>query len=292
MKEIKTMVRGLAPFELQGYYRAVLKIGIDGLKGMEIIQAEQLKQFAIGLMENNNEQAYGFFIADPNANYPLGVDPIEHLKRRSSHYGEPETVIGIIDDYLNKNRSLSLTEQTHIISEVREFKDLFYGTDYSNEHKINVYKDQIRRVISTRPEGKAKDFIIEKLKDEIALLDGSFDLKHGLVNQPPDEKKKDKNIETRSFESYIVNGNRSILSKLKHEYQKPKQISLMVLAMQKNGWLLSGWSDNLTEFHQSLRIDFPRIGAYENLRAWVREKGDQIDIKREIHRISQDLKNL
>ncbi len=211
-----TMIRGLAPFELQGYYRMVLEIGIDGLKGIEIIQAEQLKQFASGIMEKNNEVAYNFYIANPEFNYPLEYleNPLEYWKRNSSGYNEPETVIDVIDTFLNKNKNKNLTqqEQAFIISKVKEIRDLVIND--SVEQKINSFNSHIRGALTERPESKHRDFFIEKLRDEVALLDGSFDSRHRLKSEPIKEKKKD----TRYWLTTIENNQ----AQISNNYEKIK----------------------------------------------------------------------
>jgi hypothetical protein len=265
------MVRGLAPFELQGYYRAVLKIGIDGLKGIEIIQAEQLKQFAIGIMEKNNEVAYNFFIANPEFRYPLEYleNPLEYWKINSSGHNEPETVIGIINDYLNQNKNLKPNEKSFLIGKVKEIRDVVIND--SVEEKINHYKGHIRGALTDRPESKHREFFIEKLRDEIALLDGSFDLKHGLVNQPSEEKKKDENIETRSFESfehYLTKEGKVVFDYLVKNYTntKPEIIAFMLFALKSLNYLNAGsLTNNKTKLHKALENSFGKIGTRQSL---------------------------
>lgn len=96
----------------------------------------------------------------------------------------------------------------------------------------------------------------------------------------------------QSFEGYLIKESKRLLPKLKSNYSTPKKISLMVLALDKNQQLTKGWNDNLSDFHKVLRADFPKIGEYENLRGWVRDKADQMDVINLINQTCSELNNL
>lgn len=96
------MIEDLKPFEIQAYYQRVLQSGIDGLKGIETFQANQLRKFAIGQKKSNEAIAISLVEGNPEYKYPTEFEksPLEYWKRKSSHYGEPEKVIDAIDSFL------------------------------------------------------------------------------------------------------------------------------------------------------------------------------------------------
>ncbi len=111
-----------------------------------------------------------------------------------------------------------------------------------------------------------------------------------------DEKEVDLKRETseETFESFLSQKGRKLLPKIKVTYSKakPKQISIMVLALEKDKRLVKGALNNLRPFHSSLVKEFPGIGAYENLRSWVKEKSDNPDVITSANRLLAEWKKL
>jgi hypothetical protein len=83
----------------------------------------------------------------------------------------------------NNYPNLTQEEQIAVIKAVREITDLLNDPSetYSNDHKINALKSQLASAILNRPESASKNYFLEKLRQEIAFLDGSFDAKYGLT---------------------------------------------------------------------------------------------------------------
>jgi hypothetical protein len=99
---------------------------------------------------------------------------------------------------------------------------------------------------------------------------------------------------TETFESFLTTRGKKLLPKIKDTYSnsKPKQISILVLALEKDKRLVKGALSNLRPFHSALIKELPGIGVYENLRSWIKEKYDSPDVIAAVDRLLAKWKNL
>lgn len=78
---------------------------------------------------------------------------------------------------MEKEDNLSIENQQHIINQIKKLRQdcIDFSKPFDKHKCIEYLKKHLREFLTRRDNGTENRYFIEKLKDEIAILDGSFD---------------------------------------------------------------------------------------------------------------------